>query len=138
MEMKRGLAARGRMLPAIALGLGLLVASGPGVTKQQPDQILTEDSRSTAVTRIGVPVEIRLRAQAGTGFSWVPTNSSRYLTPMPPISGRRAMPGSAQFQRFRFLSNRAGTFRLNFSYDQPWSGGTKGARTKNFIVVVRN
>ena len=137
--MKTGLAARRALWAAIGVGVALMASSVPAVSKPEPTpaNILTEDSRTMAVVRIGTPVEIRLRAQAGTGFSWVPTRSDNYLTEMKPLRGARARPGGTQFQRFRFQANRTGTYRLTFSYDQPWRGGTKGARTKNFMIVVR-
>jgi hypothetical protein len=143
--MKTGM--MGRMLrPAMAfaaaLGTGLAVAAAPAVAKKaeaKPSMILTEDSGGFISTRIGVPVEIRLKAQPGTGFSWSPGGTGAgVLTELKPVQSSKPMPGAAQTQRFRFLSNRAGTYRLNFSYDQPWRGGTKGARIKNFLIVVRN
>jgi hypothetical protein len=63
--------------------------------------VLTEQA-AVAQTRVGVPVEIRLRAQPGTGFSWVPKNLAAHLTAMEPIRGP-PIAGGWQIQRFRFL-----------------------------------
>jgi predicted secreted protein len=94
--------------------------------------VLTEQA-AVGQTRVGVPVEIRLRVQPGTGFSWFPKNLAPNLTAMRPIRGL-AVPGGWQIQRFRFLAKHAGTYRLTFSYDQPWARGTKGARSLTFTV----
>lgn len=142
--MKTGMTGRFRpaMALAVALGAGLAVAAAPAGAKKaegKPSLILTEDSRGVVTARTGVPIEIRLQAQPGTGFSWSPGRSGAgVLTELKPIQSSKPMPGAAQTQRFRFLSNRAGTYRLNFTYDQPWRGGTKGAQIKNFLIVVRN
>jgi len=136
--MNAGLNAR-RLIWSMAAA-GLAAVSVPAAAKQveaKPSTIITEDSRGFISARIGVPIEIRLTAQPGTGFSWVPTRSVPGLTPMKPIKASKPMPGSAQIQRFRFIPSARGTYRLTFSYDQPWRGGTKGAKTKGFIVVAR-
>ena len=94
-------------------------------------------TRGAVVTKVGTSVEIRLKAQSGTGFSWVPKQWAALVTPMPPLRGNRAMPGGTQIQRFRFQARHAGTYPVSFSYDQPWRGGIKGARTKTFTIIVR-
>ena len=131
---------RWRLWPAFALGLGVALTAAPGAAKKveaRHADVLTEDWRGIVLAKVGVPIEIRLRAQAGTGFSWVPTRSANMVTQMKPLKGARAMPGASQIQRFRFVAYRTGTYRLGFSYDQPWRGGTKGARVKNYLIVVR-
>lgn len=132
--------ARRLALPAIAAGLGIVVASAAVASK--PDKtrsatVLTEQSHGAVTTTVGTPVEIRLESQAGTGFSWVPKQWASLITPMPPLPASAAMPGGTQVQRFRFVSKSAGTFPVTFSYDQPWRGGTKGARTRTFLIIVR-
>lgn len=138
--MKTELSARRLMWPVIAVGIGLTLASAPVASKRveaQPAKILTEDSRGMISARVGVPIEIRLRAQPGTGFSWVPRVSASLVTELKPVRSSRAMPGGWQTQRFRFVAKRPGTYRLGFSYEQPWRGGTKGARTKGFLIIAR-
>ncbi|MFP5330636.1 MAG: protease inhibitor I42 family protein, partial [Alphaproteobacteria bacterium] len=122
------------------LALAVAVAAAPAAaspSKTQPAIVLNEDSRSLVSARVGLPIEIRLRAQSGTGFSWIPTRPVPGLTSLKPVSAKKSMPGSAQVQRFRFVASAPGTYRLSFSYDQPWKGGTKGARTKGFIIFAR-
>ena len=137
--MKTGMTGR-LILPAVALAaiLGTGAAAAPAKNAQpQTATILTEDSRGYVSVGVGVPVEIRLRSQPGTGFSWVTTKPVAGLTDMKPIKASKPMPGSAQVQRFRFVAPKRGTYRLSFSYDQPWKGGTKAARTQSFLVVAR-
>ena len=86
--------------------------------------------------KVGSPIEIRLKARPGTGFSWSPKKSAGTLSAMESIRGE-AMPGGWETQRFRFLANRGGTYRVTFSYDQPWPGGVKAAQSKTFIITVR-
>lgn len=126
----------------LAATLALIMGAPPvpaaaNPSKSKPATVLTEQSRGLVTARVGVPVEIRLQAQAGTGFSWVPTRSTDLLTEMKPIRGSKALPGGIQIQRFQFLAKRSGTYLLSFSYQQPWRGGTKGARTKTFTIIAR-
>ena len=86
--------------------------------------------------KAGAPVEIRLRAQPGTGFSWFPKGPVSMLRSMEPMRGEGTL-GGWETQRFRFSTKRAGTYRLAFTYDQPWPGGIKAARSKSFTITVR-
>ena len=120
--------------------LAAFAASAPAASKRAEAaaaKLVTEDSRSLVSMKVGQSLEIQLRAQPGTGFSWVAARQVPGLKEMKPVKGARQMPGSAQLQRFRFTPERKGTYRLGFSYDQPWRGGTKNARTKGFVVVAR-
>ena len=127
-----------RRMAVVLLTWGAATACG---ASERPDMrepmILTEQSPDAAAhARLGQPVEIRLRAQPGTGFSWVPQGPAKFLSPMEPIRGE-ALPGGWQTQRFRFSVRRAGTYRVTFSYEQPWPGGIKGARVRTFTIGVR-
>ena len=138
--MKRVFAPRWPSRWAIALMLGFVaapVSSASESKKAKPVTILTEQSNRTATIGVGTPIEIRLQSQPGTGFSWIASRSTAGLSPMEPLRSPRAMPGSAQIQRFRFSAKRRGTYRLSFSYDQPWRAGIKGARIKSFTIIVR-
>ncbi|MFP5328698.1 MAG: protease inhibitor I42 family protein [Alphaproteobacteria bacterium] len=129
-----------RSWPAMALGLGLALAPLAGAAASPEGRrasVLTEDWRGIVLGQAGVPIEIRLRSQPGTGYSWVVTRSANLVTPMKPLKGARSLPGGWQVQRFRFLAMRAGTYRVAFSYDQPWRGGAKGAKVKNYLIMVR-
>jgi predicted secreted protein len=124
---------------AIILGLSLAGASvcaAPAHGHSGKTIILTEQTGKAVKARAGDVVEIRLRSQPGTGFSWSPKNHAAKVTSLPPIEAQ-AIPGGWQTQRFRFLAMRAGTYRLTFSYEQPWAGGTKGARSVTFTIRVR-
>jgi hypothetical protein len=121
---------------AFALNQGSVPAAA-NPAKMKPATILTEQSRGLVMAKVGVPVEIRLQAQAGTGFSWVSTRSTDVLTEKKPLRASKALPGGTQVQRFQFLAKRPGTYLLSFSYQQPWRGGTKGARTKTFTIIAR-
>ena len=127
------------MRTARAIPLAMLLALGWGAAFAHGTQervIVTEQTAGAVKARAGEAVQIRLRSQPGTGFSWVPTSRAGSLTPLPPIQGQ-TIPGGWQTQRFRFLAKRPGTYRLTFSYDQPWKGGTKGARAAAFTIKVR-
>lgn len=122
---------------AVGLGAGTVSASAVSVRLgPQHGMIVTEQSPTVLRARAGQPIEIRLRAQPGTGYSWVAVTPSKYLTSMKSIPGT-GIPGGWQTQRFRFLAKKPGTYYLVFSYDQPWRGGTKGARRKTFTIKVK-
>ena len=122
---------------AILLAMLLILGSGTAPARGAHGSIVVnEQTKGLVKAKPGEAVEIRLRSQPGTGFSWVSTNYALKLTPLPPIE-RQAIPGGWQTQRFRFVAKRAGTYRLTFSYDQPWKGGAKGARTATFRIKVR-
>jgi hypothetical protein len=124
-------------LIAIGLGWGTAAACGASrPTEANAITVLTEQSAGVAQVRIGTPVEIRLKAQFGTGFSWVPKESRSMVSPMAPMKGS-AMPGGWQIQRYRFTAQRSGIYRVSFSYDQPWAGGIKGAHAKTFTIHVQ-
>ena len=119
------------------LWLALVLAFGAAAHAHSNKTIvLTEQTEKPVKARVGDSVEIRLKSQPGTGFSWSPKSDASNLSPLPPMKGQ-AIPGGWQTQRFRFLAKRAGTYRLIFAYEQPWSGGTKAARTERFTIIVR-
>jgi predicted secreted protein len=130
-----------KMVPAswrpIILGLSFTAGfAGAASAHANRPITLTEQTAGAVKAKAGEAVEIRLRSQPGTGFSWFPKSYAANLTPLPSIQGK-AIPGGWQTQRFRFLAKRPGTFRLTFAYEQPWAGGTKGARTATFTIKVR-
>jgi predicted secreted protein len=129
-----------RMATAICLAMVLTLGYGASSAHSRSEAgtsiIVTEQTVKPVTARVGQAVQIRLRSQPGTGFSWVPKNYAASLTALSPIQGQ-AIPGGWQTQRFRFVAKRPGTYRLNFSYDRSWNGGTKGARTRGFTIKVR-
>jgi predicted secreted protein len=112
-----------------------LAASGSAaLAKQYSSVVLSDHGLSYAKVRVGEPVEIRLKAQGGTGYSWRATN---YPGKIKELSTNPAgMPGGKEVQRFRFKSNKKGTYVVNFSYGQPWKGGEKGAKRRSFTIKV--
>jgi predicted secreted protein len=135
---------RGFVMAAISrLGLILLAfaLAGSGnaaLARKSYATVLTEQSANW-VTKVGVgePVEIQLKTQGGTGFSWFPTSSASKVKALPPLKSSRMLPGGTEVQRFLFKSKRKGTYIVGFSYGQPWNGGTKGAKSRAFTIKVR-
>ena len=124
---------------AIVLGLSLAAGSMSAASAREPSGrtiILTEQTGKAVKARVGEAVEIGLRSQPGTGFSWFPKSHAAKVTPLPPIEGQ-AIPGGWQTQRFSFVAKHAGAYRLTFIYEQPWAGGIKGARFVTFTIKVR-
>ena len=114
--------------------LSLASAGAPVLASQSATLLLTEDS-SFAKVDPGQAVEIRLKTQGGTGYSWRPTT---YLSKIKELSTRQsAMPGGKEVQRFKFKSKKKGTYVVGFTYGQPWKGGTKGAKYRSFTIKVR-
>lgn len=72
----------------------------------------------------GETFTVRLRSQAGTGYSWKLMNSSPGLT----TQNRKetyenvpdSKPGSAGLQTFYFKANKTGTETIHFIYQQPF------------------
>jgi predicted secreted protein len=121
---------------AAMLMLGSLAVPTDATGRRPGTIVLTEPTSAPLSAHVGQSVEIRLRSQPGTGFSWVPKTNSSRLTVLDPIAGP-PMPGGWQTQRFLFKARRPGTYRLTFSYDRPWAGGTKGAKNATFTIRVR-
>jgi predicted secreted protein len=109
-------------------------AGGAALAKKYPSVVLNEHNTYARVF-VGEPVEIRLKAQGGTGYSWRPTNYPGKITRL--SSNSAGIPGGKEVQRFRFKSNTKGTFNVGFTYGQPWKGGAKGAKYRSFTIKVR-
>ena len=107
-------------------------------SKAYPTRVLTDQSgKSMTKIHVGESVEIQLKAQPGTGYSWVPRKSASMVKELSPMKPGRMIPGGSQMQRFLFKSKRPGIYNVSFSYDQPWSGGAKKGKTRSFTIVVR-
>ena len=118
----------------ILSALATAAAGGPALAKTSAAAVVTEQSTSAKVYA-GQPVEIRLRTQAGTGFSWYPTSYASKIKPLSPL--KASVPGGREVQRFRFKTQNRGTYVVTFSYGQPWKGGTKHAKSRSFTIKVR-
>jgi predicted secreted protein len=120
----------------LILAAGTLAASpGAALARQYAGVVLNEHSTYARV-HVGEPVEIRLKAQGGTGYSWRPVNYKGKITS---LSSRNSsgMPGGKEVQRFLFRSRVAGTYNVGFTYGQPWKGGAKRAKYRSFTIKVR-
>ena len=117
-----------------ALALGGFAESAMA---RDPDTIVLTSSSPPSPTKVwpGQPVEIRLKAQAGTGFSWRPTNWQSMIRELG--SREASRPGGKEVQRFLFRTKSKGTYFVNFTYGQPWKGGAKDAKSRSFTIQVR-
>ncbi len=107
----------------------------------------TDNVSKQVEVKVGDTFTISIDSNATTGFSWTEqaniSNSNiltqtahEYIAPQSensetPIVGA---PGS---EEWTFKANQAGTAKVNLSYDRPWTGGEKGARTLELTVVVK-
>ena len=117
-----------------ALGMA---GSGPVASaKSYGGVVLTEHGSNYVKVRPNEGVEIRLKAQGGTGYSWRPTS---YESKVRELSTRNSsgMPGGKETQRFLFRTKHKGTYIVGFTYGQPWKGGAKGAKYRSFTIKVR-
>jgi len=105
------------------------------LARQYSGVVLSENSPPSVKVNRGEPVEIRLKAQGGTGYSWRATSYPGKVTEL--SSHGSGIPGGKEMQRFLFRSNKKGTYQLGFSYGQPWKGGAKGAKYRSFTIKVR-
>lgn len=113
------------------------VGWGDTALARNPDTIVLTNSSPPSVTKAwpGQPVEIQLKAQAGTGFSWRPTNWQSMIRELG--SDEASRPGGKEVQRFLFRTNSKGTYFVHFTYGQPWKGGAKDAKSRSFTIQVR-
>ena len=122
------------MLLFSALALG---GSAESAMARNPDTIVLTNSSPPSVSKVwpGQPVEIRLKGQAGTGFSWQPTNWQSMIRELDRQAASR--PGGKEVQRFLFRTKSKGTYFVHFTYGQPWKGGAKDAKSRSFKIQVR-
>ena len=126
-------------LALMLIGCGIAAAWPVSASpKAYATKVLTDQSaKSMTKVYVGESVEIQLKAQPGTGYSWVPRKSASMVKELSPKKPGRMIPGGAQMQRFLFKAKRPGIYNVSFSYDQPWSGGTKKGKTRSFTIAVR-
>jgi predicted secreted protein len=101
---------------------------------------LTEaDAGTTREFPVDTTVEIRLRAQLGTGYSWqliTPDVDGFHSLGASSISPG-AVPGGWQEQVFSFTALKPGRYRIAFAYRQPWTSLEQALRRVGFSVVVQ-
>jgi predicted secreted protein len=117
-----------------ALALG---GWGDAALARDPDTIVLTNSSPPSTTKVwpGQPVEIRLKTQAGTGYSWKPTNWQSMIREL--NSDKASRHGGKEVQRFLFKTKSKGTYFVHFTYGQPWKGGAKDAKSRSFTIEVR-
>ena len=119
----------------ILAALAFAGSADPALARNWNTIVLTEHSYGVTKVWPGEPVEIRLRTQNGTGYSWRPTSSASKVRELGSTNASR--PGGREMQRFLFKSKRRDTYIVGFTYGQPWKGGAKGAKHRSFTIKVR-
>jgi inhibitor of cysteine peptidase len=128
----------GRVLLTVA-AVGLAFA-GAGVARAQPRVIAIAESQNGTTATIGKDqiLEIRLPAQAGTGYSW-----TLAANPTAPLKLARSdmtsadRPGGPQTQFFLLQPTNSGAGDVVINYSRPWEKDKPPARTFVLHVVVR-
>jgi hypothetical protein len=121
----------------ILAALGMAGSTPAAQARHYGAVVLGDHGSNFAKVRPNEGVEIRLKTQAGTGYSWRPTSYQSKIHSLPPMQSRGMMPGGKETQRFLFQTRHKGFYILTFSYGQPWKGGAKGAKSRSFTVQVR-
>jgi predicted secreted protein len=119
--------------------LGLTFASAD-VTCAQPRVVAIAEGQNGTTTTIGKDqiLEIRLPAQAGTGYSW-----TLAANPTAPLKLSRSdttstdRPGGPQTHFFLLQPTNAGAGDVVINYSRPWEKEKPAARTFVLHVVVR-
>ena len=121
----------------LIFGAVALAGSADSALAKKPDAIVLTENSAHSETKVwpGEPVEIRLKTQAGTGYSWRPTSWQSMVKELSPHNASR--PGGTEVQRFRFRTKSSGTYIVAFTYGQPWRGGAKRAKSRSFTIKVR-
>jgi predicted secreted protein len=81
---------------------------------------------------------VRLRAQAGTGYSWAVTAAPLFLRLSQEHTkpAGRTIPGAPEVQLFTFKPIGSGHAPLSFAYRRQWEADQPPARTYNVKVSV--
>ena len=121
------------------IGSAPLTDSGrhPAVANEAKTVIVTQDANDGVIAmRLSDQIQVRLRVQLGTGFSWsaaLPKPTMLRLANEQIESFGRDTPGAEQTQVFTFVATACGTEPLRFIYRQPW---LPDAPSKYFTVTV--
>jgi inhibitor of cysteine peptidase len=118
--------------------LGLSVAGAGGLQAQTPVTVSESQNGTTATIAKDQSLEIRLRANAGTGYSWALANPT---APLKLVRSNTAVtsdrPGGPQTQLFVLQPTNTGTGDVVINYSRPWEKDKPPARTFVLHVVVR-
>jgi inhibitor of cysteine peptidase len=124
------------LLMVAALGLNV---AGTGRIRGQTSMTVTESQNGTTTTVTkDQTLEIRLPAQAGTGYSWAlanPTAPLKLARSDTPSTADR--PGGSQTQVFVLQPTNTGAGDVVINYSRPWEKDKPPARTFVLHVVVR-
>ncbi len=101
--------------------------------------IVTENQNGTTTTIArDQSLEIRLPAQAGTGYSWTLANPTAPLKLVRSDTAAAAdRPGGPQTQLFVLQPTNTGAGDVVINYSRPWEKDKPPARTFVLHVVVR-
>jgi predicted secreted protein len=86
----------------------------------------------SAIALVGGTLVVTLCSNASTGFRWDPPvydHAHLRLISHASAGPHVAMPGAAGTETFSFSVIGTGSTEVRFTYSQPWTGGTKAART---------
>jgi len=124
------------LLMVVALGLSV---TGIGrVQAQMPVTVSESQNGTTTTIAKDQSLEIRLPAQAGTGYSWALANRT---APLKLVRSDAAAapdrPGGPQTQSFVFQPTNTGTGDVVINYSRPWEKDKPPSRTFILHVVVR-
>ena len=150
-----------RTAPAAFAAVALLAGCASSATERSAGGILVHDvpaasgtepkeTRSGEMT-VGERLEVRLGANAGTGYAWtlagpVPANMQMTgrdpagaVTPVPAPAGSPPRVGGATVSTFGMTAVAQGEARMQFLLIRPWEKGTaaKPARTLEVSVEVK-
>jgi inhibitor of cysteine peptidase len=132
-------AGRGQVLLMVA-ALGLLTFGRADAVRAQPRVVAITESQNGATTTISKDqiLEIRLPAQAGTGYSWtIAANPTTPLKLARSDTTSADRPGGPQTQFFVLQPTNTGPGDVVINYSQPWEKDKPPARTFVVHVVVR-
>lgn len=95
---------------------------------------------STAL-RVGQDLQVRLRSQAGTGYSWDLAGGDGGAVAFRNRTNERdgdteSAPGAAVWETFNFRARSPGQAVLKFAYRRPWEKSAAPARSFELSVTV--
>ena len=136
----------GRRFAACVLVLGCVVLPltlsiiGADAVRAQPSAVAITESQNGTTTTIAKDqtLEIRLPAQAGTGYSWALAHPTAPLKLVRLDTASAAdRPGGPQTQLFLLQPTNTGAGDVVINYSRPWEKDNPPARTFTLHVVVR-
>jgi predicted secreted protein len=111
--------------------------SASGQAPAAPGTVTLDDSGKSLTVPVGGPLTVKLKAAAGTGYTWDVTQiDSNILAQQGPPTREPVDPsqtGGPTHQVFSFVAKAAGTTHLEIALHRPWE---KGAATRTFALDV--